>query len=141
MEHLPALPALRQLELSDCSLTSVPQALARLSGLTSLSLRDSPALGHSVSDAAWQALAALPALSELTLQACGLAALPPVLSAVTSLGSLDVSHNDQLPPGSLKMLAGLPKLHTVGIAGCSLCSGLRLPSYKRAELQAALSAL
>lgn len=88
---LPALPYSQHVDLSNCCLTRVPAALARLPHLTSLTLNENDALGGSAD--ALAPLSALSALEVLEMRECGLTAVPASVAGLTRLRSLLLGYN------------------------------------------------
>lgn len=85
------LPCPQHLDLSNCCLTRVPAALARLPCLTRLTLNENDALGGSA--AALAPLAALAALEVLEMRECGLTAVPASVAGLTRLRCLLMGYN------------------------------------------------
>lgn len=119
-------PARQHLDLSNCCLTRVPAALARLPHLTSLTLNENDALGGSA--AALAPLAALTALEVLEMRECGLTAVPASVAGLTRLRSLLMGYNamTEVRPAWGCRWAHAAQLCPAGVAGvagsCSWCT-------------------
>lgn len=97
IEEILALPSLRQLQalqLSRCSLQTIPPGLSALTHLTALALIENN-LGRSAA----KVLTALQCLQSLDLERCSLQGVPQQVSALTALTRLNVNGNGALQGG------------------------------------------
>jgi hypothetical protein len=122
LEALPAglwsLAGLRELDLHDCGLRTLPEEIGGLVGLRALSLGYNKELGSSTATLP-AALWSLAGLEELSLQWCGLRSLPEGIGLLAGLKTLDLSLNRglaSLPAG----LCSLVLLDELSLYGCGL---------------------
>lgn len=128
--------ALTKLELSGCDLPRLPEQLAGLGQLQALSLSINRRLGEARDQqAAWAALAACTALTELLLSSCGLARLPGQLSALGGLCKLELWDNERLGGSEDQQAAWAP------LAACTTLMELHLSGCGLARLPGQLAAL
>jgi len=134
MQGLSVLPAwvarwtaLATLEIAECGVQALPDALAALTGLRELTLKHLPAL---------ERVPLLTSLHALAVHHCGIAELPAEMGAMTQLGRLVVSACARLR--GLQASAGaLAGLHSLCVLACpriraippecrALCARLRV---------------
>ncbi|KAL4855409.1 putative leucine-rich repeat receptor-like protein kinase [Chlorella vulgaris] len=97
IEEILALPSLRQLQalqLSECSLQTIPPGLSALTHLTALALKE-----NNLGCSATTVLTALQCLQSLDLERCSLRDVPQQVSALTALTRLNVNGNGALQGG------------------------------------------
>ena len=109
---LAALPRLRELNLSESDLHTVPASMASLTRLTRLDLACT-----QVTDG-WQHLPLQ--LQHLNLRNIELTTVPPELSRLSRLTELDLACNEELEGGSLQVLGRLSSLQQLSLSLSSL---------------------
>ena len=110
--EISSLKKLEDLNLTCCSLSSLPKELGELSGLTRLDLTDNGDLGSTPEGEAFPAeLGKLKSLRVLNLSWCGLGTVPPFVGKLRSLEVLDLRHcRLSSLPRELGRLSGLTRL-------------------------------
>ena len=116
-QHLCRLTALRTLDLTNCRIQQLPEALSQLTTLTRLAIAIDDLSGLAP-------LSSLQHLQCLTLRSCGLASVPEQLAALTELESLDLSRNSTMVGGGWQHLCRLRRLRELDLRDVPLPDGV-----------------
>lgn len=140
LSGLSSLTGLQYVDLSNCSLGYVPEELAALTNLTSLTLNNNEQLGGTGNAERIEQLAHLSSLQCLELRDCALKCIPQSVVGLTSLRTLLVGYNDLTADDVIPQGPYLAGLEVLGISNSmpdpvSLVPALLRPLVAATSLQ------